>query len=162
MIIIRDEEPADKAAIRKVVEAAFGRPYEADLVDRLRDDSVCELSLIAVESDKILGHVLFSRMIAPFRALGLAPVSVMPSRQGSGIGSRLVRTGLDRARRTGWQGVFVLGDPLYYGRFGFKNSTAAAFDCRYAGPHFMALALGDALPVAGGRVEYPSAFDSSC
>jgi putative acetyltransferase len=69
---------------------------------------------------------------------------------------------LDRAQRAGWQGVFVLGDPPYYQRFGFEHSTAAAFDCRYAGPHFMALALGDALPVAGGRVEYPSAFDSSC
>lgn len=160
MIFIRDEEPEDRTAIRNVVESAFARRYEADLVDRLHSDGVCELSLVAVEDDQILGHVLFSRMIAPFRALGLAPVSVMPTRQRSGIGSRLIQAGLERARGTGWQGVFVLGDPSYYRRFGFEASTAAPFDCRYAGPHLMALALGDALPATTGRVEYASAFDA--
>jgi putative acetyltransferase len=159
MLIIRDEIPTDRAAMRTVIEAAFGRQYEADLVDGLRNHRVCEVSLVAVENDDVLGHALFSRMTAPFRALGLAPVSVMPGRQGLGIGSRLIHAGLERARLAGWQGVFVLGDPSYYRRFGFDPSTAATFECRYAGPHLMALALGDALPVTTGRVEYASAFD---
>ena len=113
MMVIRDEEPSDRAAVRAIIEAAFARPEEADLVDRLRDDGDCEVSLVAGEGDQIVGHVLFSRMGAPFRALGLAPVAVAPERQRSGIGGGLIRAGLARARSAGWQGVFVLGNPGY-------------------------------------------------
>lgn len=156
--VIRDEEPRDRAAVRAVIEAAFARPDEADLVDRLREDGDREVSLVAVEGGAIVGHVLFSKMGAPFRALGLAPVAVAPTRQRSGIGSRLIRAGLERARAAGWQGVFVLGDPAYYRRFGFDPALAAGFACAYAGPHLMALALGPALPAGGGEIAYAPAF----
>ena len=156
--VIRDEGPMDRAAVRAVIEAAFARPDEADLVDRLREDGDREVSLVAVEGGEIVGHVLFSKMSAPFRALGLAPVAVAPARQRSGIGSRLIRAGLERARAAGWQGVFVLGDPAYYRRFGFDPALAAGFACVYAGPHLMALALGPALPVRGGEIGYAPAF----
>lgn len=157
-MIIRDEEPADAPAVRATVEAAFARSLEADLVDRLRLDGDGIISLVAVDLGDIVGHAVFSRMAAPFRALGLAPVSVAPARQRSGIGSRLIRAGLDRARQGGWQGVFVLGAPDYYRRFGFDPARARAFTSPYAGPCLMALALDGELPAAEGRIDYAPAF----
>ena len=125
-MIVRDEQPADRAVIREVVQAAFGQAAEADLVDRLREDGDAVVSLVAVEERAILGHVLLSRMQAPFRALGLAPVSVRPDRQRSGVGSGLVRVG-DAARDESWDAVFVLGDPAFYRRFGFDPEAARGF-----------------------------------
>jgi putative acetyltransferase len=159
-MIIRDEKPADFAAVRELVAAAFKRPDEAVLVDRLHANGECVISLVAVDGGEIVGHILFSRMAAPFRALGLGPVSVKPIRQRAGIGSRLVRTGLDQAREGGWQGVFVLGEPKYYIRFGFDPVLASGFMSRYSGPHLMALSLGVGLPATVGVIEYPPAFDS--
>ena len=157
-MILRDEQPADRAAIWAVVHAAFGSAGEADLVDRLREDGDAVVSLVAVEGEAIVGHVLLSRMQAPFKALGLAPVSVRPDRQRSGVGSALVREGLARARADGWEAVFVLGEAAYYGRFGFDAETARGFASPYAGPHLMAVALMGRLPATSGRVDYAPAF----
>jgi putative acetyltransferase len=157
-IVIRDEVPGDESSIRAVVTAAFGQPDEADLVDRLREDNDCVISLVAGEADALGGHVLLSRMTAPFRALGLAPVSVTPDRQCAGIGSRLIRAALERAARDHWQAVFVLGDPAYYGRFGFDAALASGFESPYAGPYLMAKPLGAALAVTAGRIDYAPAF----
>jgi putative acetyltransferase len=158
MVNIRPEVPTDHADIHAVVVVAFHRCEEARLVDQLRADGDHVISLVALEAHRIVGHILLSRMIAPFPALGLAPVAVLPNRQRSGIGSRLVRAALESAGEAGWRGVFVLGDSNYYRRFGFDPLLAAGFTCRYSGPHFMALALGVALPVTDGLVEYPTAF----
>src|SRR5262245_41244578 len=154
---VRDEQPADRAAVRRVIEAAFARADEADLVERLRADGDSVLSLVAVGDDGIVGHVMFSRMTAPFRALALAPVAVAPARQRAGTGSLLIRAALGRLRAdaTGaaidgapdgamvgeWDGVFVLGEPRYYARFGFDPGLARGFASPYAGPHLMALSL---------------------
>ena len=159
-VTIRDETPADRAGIRALVLAAFGGAQEADLVDQLRTDGDAAVSLVAADGERIVGHVLLSRMTAPFRALGLAPVSVAPDRQGEGIGGRLVRAGLERARRDGWQGVFVLGDPGFYRRFGFDPGLAGGFASPYAGPYLMAAALDGPLPAITGRIDYPPAFDA--
>ena len=160
-LIIRGEHPTDLAAIHDLVAAAFQRPDEAFLVDHLHSDGACVISLVAVDGDEIVGHVLFSRMVAPFRALGVGPVSVRPNRQRAGIGSQLIRTGLDQAREAGWQGVFVVGDPNFYTKFGFDPAFASGFISRYSGPHLMALALGSELPIREGVIEYSSTFDSS-
>jgi len=159
-MLIRDEEPGDLPAIRAVVEAAFGQRQEADLVDRLRADGDGVLSLVAVDGGKVVGHVLFSKMTGPFRALALAPVSVVPERQRSGIGSRLIRAGLSRAEEDGWVGVFVLGEPDYYGRFGFDAVRARGFESPYAGPYLMVRALGRELPVTTGTIGHAPAFAS--
>jgi len=160
-VLIRDEQPADRSAIRAVVTAAFGRPGEADLVDRLRTDGSVVISLVALDVDAVVtGHVLLTRMDAPFTALGLAPLSVLPGRQRSGIGSQLVREALQLAKDTGWQAVFVLGDPQYYGRFGFNAAGASGFSSPYAGPHLMVLALTGALPVSAGSIAYAGPFAS--
>jgi putative acetyltransferase len=157
-VLIRDEEPADIPAIRKIVEEAFLQPAEARLVDRLRADGEAAISAVAVDTGQVVGHIMFSRMSAPFRTLGLAPVAVKPSSQGTGIGSQLIRWGLDRAKANKWQCVFVLGDPKYYERFGFSVELAGGFESPYAGEHFMALALNGALPATSGTVEYAAAF----
>jgi putative acetyltransferase len=156
--LIRPEEPADIPAIRKIVEDAFQQPAEARLVDQLRADEDTVISAVAVDADHIVGHILCSKMDAPFRALGLAPVAVAPDRQGKGIGSELIRWGLTQAKRDGWEGVFVLGDPKFYGKFGFSVELASGFQSPYAGQHFMAFALNGSLPVTTGKVEYAAAF----
>ena len=155
---LRQEEPGDRRAIRDVVIAAFGRRDEAELVDRLRADGDAVLSLVAVEDRRLVGHLLLSRMIAPFRALALAPVAVRPDRQRCGIGSRLVRTGLARAAKDGWQGVVVLGDPGYYRRFGFDPDAAAPFRSPFAGPFLMVAALDGPLPATDGEITHAPAF----
>jgi putative acetyltransferase len=158
-MIIRDENAgADRTAIRAVVTAAFGRESEADLVDWLREDGDNVISLVAEDGDAIVGHVLFSPMTAPFRALGLGPVAVMPERQRTGLGGALIRAGLEQARKAGWRGVFVLGDPVYYRRFGFTPDLAAGFSSPYAGPYLMAAALQGALPATAGEIAYAPAF----
>jgi putative acetyltransferase len=157
-VIIREQGPADLAGIRAVVEAAFSPPDEADLVERLRADGDSVISLVAVEADSIVGHVMLSRMAAPFRALGLAPLSVAPDRQRSGVGGTLIRTGLERAAEGGWDAVFVLGEPAYYRRFGFDPALASGFTSPYAGPCLMARALGGSLPVTEGEIDYAPAL----
>ncbi len=127
-------------------------------MDFIRADGDNVFSLVACEDDTILGHVMFSRMKAPFKALGLAPVSVMPERQRTGIGADLIAAGLRCAREEGWQGVFVLGEPDYYRRFGFDASLAAGFASPYAGSYLMALALTGSLPALSGDIEYAPAF----
>ena len=108
-ITVRDETSADVAAICHVVAAAFPGPAEARLVDLLRTDGDLLYSLVAVEDDRVVGHVAFSPMDAPFRALGLGPIAVRPERQGRGIGRRLIEAGLARAGAEGWRAVFLLG-----------------------------------------------------
>jgi len=144
--------------VRDVVTGAFGRDEESMLVERLHADGAAVIALVAVADDHLVGHVLFSRMTAPFPALGLAPLSVAPAHQGRGIGRALVNAGLSQAAVGPWRGVFVLGDPVYYKAFGFRPELARGFASPYAGPHFMALELGKTLPAASGPVEYAPAF----
>ncbi len=116
------------------------------------------LALVAVEDDEITGHVLLSPMRAPFKALGLAPLSVLPERQNRGVGAALTMAALARAKAGGWQAVFALGDNAYYERFGFRADLAAAFESPYAGAHFMVAPLLAALPALSGKVDYAAAF----
>ncbi len=158
-LIVRPQGSGEAKAVRAVVEAAFGASAEADLVDDLTAAGDSEISVVAEAAGAIVGHVLFSRMSAPFRVLALAPVSVVPERQGGGIGAAIVRSGIERAQTAGWEGIFVLGAPAYYRRFGFDPKLAAGFTSPYAGPHFMALALcAPALPAGSGELRHAPAF----
>ena len=157
-IEIRLERDGDRKAIRALVASAFPSPDEADLVERLRADGDVVYALVACEGDIVVSHILFSRMTAPFQALGLAPVSTAAASRRRGIAAQLIEAGLARARDDGWQGVFVLGDPAYYGRFGFDAALAAGFSSPHAGEHFMALTLGESLPTLTGAVAYAPAF----
>jgi putative acetyltransferase len=157
-MIIRQEEQADRPAVRALIEAAFPTPAEARLVDQLRADGDAEIALVAVDDEVVVGHVMFSRMTAEFGALGLAPVAVLPDRQRSGVGSLLVTRGLAWAEAGGWKIVFVLGDPAYYRRFGFDPALASGCISPYAGPHLMALSLTQPMPKLSGKIDYAPAF----
>jgi len=158
-MIIRDVTPEDTATVRQVVAAAFGRVAEADLVEALRDSGDAVMSLVAGDEGQIVGHILFSRLQAPERCLGLAPVAVAPSRQTQGIGSDLIREGLARAKRDDWQAVFVVGEPGYYGRFGFSTAAADKFETAYPKPYVLALDfVPGALRDRTGALLYAPAF----
>ena len=157
-MIIRDAKPADHEPIVQLVTAAFGRPDEARLVERLTTDGDTVLSLVAVEKGMILGHVLLSRMTAPIRALGLGPVAITPARQRSGVGRQLIAEAIERATAQGWQAMFVLGEPAYYGRFGFDAAQAEGYASPYAGPYLMVLPLGGPLAATTGPIDYAPAF----
>lgn len=148
MSVIRPEEPGDRAAIQAVNAAAFGQDDEADLVDRLRQDGLVIASLVAVEgtTGEIVGHILFSDLpietdTRTIRAAALAPMAVLPAFQRQGVGSALVRAGLEACRGLGIEAVVVLGHPDYYPRFGFSAETAKRLRAPYAGEAFMALEL---------------------
>jgi putative acetyltransferase len=160
----RPETPTDTAAIRVVLRGAFARDAEADLVERLRAAEDLVLALIAEsEAEGVLGYVAFVRLALQAgdlsdHAAGLAPLAVMPDRQRCGIGSALVRQGLAALIKRDERLVFVLGDPAYYTRFGFRFETAASFHARYAGTHFLGLRLAGGGPETG-HIRYPAAFD---
>lgn len=165
-MIVRDEAPPDREAIRDVVTAAFARVVhsrqtEARIVDALRAAGALAVSLVAVEGGELLGHVGFSKVTidgADVGWYGLGPVAVRPDRQGAGIGSALVRAGLDRLRAAGAAGCVVLGEPAYYGRFGFQADDRLRLpgvEPRY----FQALPFGDAVPA--GTVAYHPAFSAA-
>lgn len=158
-LTIRSETPADVTAIRALLVSAFPDASEARLVDALRDTGDLILSLVAARAANVVGCAQFSRMNAPFKALALGPVAVAAEERRRGIAAMLIREGIERARRGGWEAVFCLGDPLYYSRFGFSSELATGFFSPYAGPHFMVLPLDPAgLPAAGGAVHYAPAF----
>ena len=162
-LVIRPETPGDAADIRAVTEAAFrGRPYsdgsEPAIVDRLRRDGDLALSLVAEDDGRIVGHIAFSPVTIGDGAkgwYGLGPVSVLPERQGRGIGAQLIQRGLVEMRQRGAAGIVLLGNPEFYRRFGFAHDPAL----RYAGgppEYFQRLVLrGDA---PAGSVAYAPAF----
>ena len=135
-LALRPERSGDEARIRGVVEKAFvGEPVVGELMDAFRrsPDWVPRLSFVAELEGEIVGHVLFTRSLldAPRRlvdVLVLSPVSVAPARQGRGIGSALIRHGLDEVRRlTDEPLVFLEGPPGFYARFGFEPAGALGF-----------------------------------
>lgn len=132
---IRPETPADRAMIQQITTAAFAdAPHsdgsEAALIDQLRATDGLSLSLVAETNAGIVGHVAFSQVTISDGTqgwFGLAPVSVSPLQQGTGIGSHLIRTGLDLLCQRGAAGCVVLGDPAYYTRFGFQPDAELRF-----------------------------------
>jgi putative acetyltransferase len=162
-MFVRPESGEDADAVRNVNLAAFPTAQEADLVKALHDERGCEIALVADDDGTIVGHVMLSRMNVEgdgrhYRALGLAPVAVVPERQGQGIGSALIEEGLRQARERGEEIVFLVGEPDYYRRFGFAAAAAEPFASPYAGPHFMAKAF---VPLPrSGTAAYAPAFDN--
>ncbi|MFG2875255.1 GNAT family N-acetyltransferase [Streptomyces sp. NPDC048337] len=157
---IRTETPHDIDRVREVITAAFGSPEDADLVDALRADAcwIPELSLVAEdENGTVIAHILFTRAgIGGTPGLTLAPVSVDPAHQGTGIGSTLIRAGLDAARALGEHTVTVLGHPTYYPRFGFERADAHGVTCSLsAGPDEAKMVLSlDDRPVPPGDMTF--------
>lgn len=164
-MIIREENAADFGEIRTLNQTAFGGDFEARLIDRLRAEELVHASLVADGGNGLAGHILFSRLGVTMdgwnvRAAALAPMAVAPALQRQGIGSALVRAGLEAMTAQGVEAVFVLGHPGYYPRFGFSAALASRLVSPYDGDAFMAIELTpDALRGAKGEVTYPDAFD---
>ncbi len=144
---IRPELPTDAEAIRAVNQAAFETNTEADLVELLHQQASPIISLVADDAGLVVGHILFSPSVLlgqpDAKIMGLAPMVVLPAHQRLGIGSSLVRAGLEACRQLGFGAVVVLGHPKYYPRFGFQPASRFGLRCEYDVPDdvFMALEL---------------------
>lgn len=169
IILTRPEQPALIDAIREVHEAAFGRPDEADLVGALRqtEDFKSKFSVMALYSGKVVGHALYYRVTLPdapqINALGLAPIGVLPGYQGQFVGSALVYEGFELARKADVDLLVVLGDPAYYGRFGYRPAKDSGLSSKFdpAGQHFQIKVLnGPALAGIVSEVAYHPHFDT--
>jgi putative acetyltransferase len=163
-MILRDEIPADHAAIAALHCAAFGGRTEARLVEDLRASGCVMDAVVAIEEGELVGHVMYSRLSLeidgkPRKAASLAPLSVAIGHRRRGIGARLVTESLNRLARGGVEAVIVLGSPSYYGRFGFSAPLARRLEAPFRGEAFMALELVRGV-LAGerGSVRYPEAF----
>jgi putative acetyltransferase len=163
-VLIRREVPGDLSGVLAVNRAAFGGDAEAELVACLHADGDTLRGLVAVEGNRIVGHVLFSRLMIEterdaIAVAALAPLAVVPERQRLGIGTALVSRGLDACREMGLAGAVVLGDPAFYGRFGFRAEHAASFRTPWSGPHLMAIELiPGGLGARSGILRYAAAF----
>lgn len=162
---IRSEKPEDVQAIRHVHEQAFSGPVEAEIVERLRRANRAPVSLVAERGGRIVGHILFSPVtVTPSKpgvnGAGLAPMAVLPEFQRQGIGSSLIRAGLNECRKLGFDFVVVLGDPRYYPRFGFSRAKDCGLGNEYGvDEEFMVMELAQgALAGTGGMVQYGPEF----
>jgi putative acetyltransferase len=166
-VLIRPETSADHDAIRQVNGLAFGQDAEAQLVDALRDGGYLRVSLVAERDGKVVGHLLFSDLpivteAGTVPALALAPMAVLPEFQNQGIGSALVRRGLEVCKEQGHRIVVVLGHPHFYQRFGFSAALVAPLESPFSGREsFRALELvPGALEGVTGRVVYSPPFNA--
>jgi putative acetyltransferase len=167
-VLIRDEEKKDWAAVHTVNASAFETPAEADLVDALREHAHPVVSLVAVEGGTVVGHIMFSPVSLSghpgLKIMGLAPMAVAPEHQRKGIGSALMRAGLERCKQLGFGAVVVLGHPGYYPRFGFSPSTRFGIKSEYEVPEevFMIFELLPGyLRGASGTIKYHAAFQNN-
>jgi putative acetyltransferase len=162
-VTIRPAQDGDREAIFQVEAKAFGQEDEARLVDRLAADGAIVLELVAEKDRRIVGHVLFSRLMVEadgksFPAVALAPLAVDPGFHRQGIGAALVETAHEQLKASGEKLSVVLGDPAYYGRFGYAHAHAAGFESAYQCDALQALAWADA--PAAGRLVYAAAFSA--
>jgi putative acetyltransferase len=163
---IRHEQPGDEQAIGRVNDLAFGGSDESRIVDAARRAGHATISLIAVRDSTIVGHILFTPIdLDPARpstrVLGLGPMAVVPGLQRQGIGTALVRAGLDECSRLGYHAIVVVGHPEFYPRFGFRPAREFGLRCQFDVPDdvFMALELtSGALANAAGTVRYIPQF----
>lgn len=167
MIIVREEEEKDFNAVHVLNASAFDSTAESGLVDILRKEARPIVSLVAEINKEIVGHILFSPVSLSghpnLKIMGLAPMAVSAAYRNKGIGSRLVRAGLECCRELGFGAVAVLGHPGYYPRFGFLPSTRYGIVCEYAVPEevFMVIELEkNHLRNKSGTIRYHAAFSN--
>jgi putative acetyltransferase len=167
-INIRKEQTTDFDQVRLINDKAFKQEAEGILIDKLRATGafIPDLSLVAESNGQVIGHILFTHIkvvkgAKVAKSLALAPMSVLPEYQGQGIGSKLVKKGLERAKELGYASVIVLGHEHYYPKFGFQKASQWNISAPFPVPDaaFMAIALKNGgLDEVEGVVEYARPF----
>lgn len=168
MITVRKEREKDYAEIYTVVKEAFASAEHADgneqeLVDELRRSEafIPELSLVAVEGDKIVGHIMFTKnRIGDTEQLTLAPLAILPEYQRMGIGKALINAGHEVARRLGYDYSVVIGSNVYYPKLGYRQAKdfGITFSGEIPDENFMAIHLQGQNDQCPGAVIYPKEF----
>jgi len=165
---IREERPEDRLGIIELNIAAFDSTDEANLVEQLREDGAIISSMVADEYGEIIGHILFSGLKVTsndgkteISAAALAPLCVAPTHQKLGIGSELIRQGIEKCEENGIEAIVVLGQERFYAQFGFSVEKAENIKSAFSGPFFMVLDLKKGIfDEFQGSAIYPDAFDS--
>ena len=168
MLEIRQESKKDYDEVYNVIKTAIKTAEhsdgnEQDLVVELRksDNFIPELSLVAVQNNKIVGYILFTKVkIGEYEELALAPLGILPEYQRQGIGKKLIENGHQIAKKLGYHYSIVLGSELYYPKFGYipaiQYGIKAPFEV--ANENFMAIKLNDTEVEIKGVVEYAKEF----
>ena len=166
-MLIRSEKEEDISSVYSLNKSAFESDAEAKLVNVLRSSLDDVISLVALDEDTVVGHIMFSPVAivdcTEVKLYGLAPMAVNKKQQQKGIGTLLVEAGLKECKAQGISAVFVLGHPNYYPRFGFTPANKFGIQSEYDVPQnvFMAIELvAGSLNEIKGVVKYDSAFSS--
>ena len=162
---IREEQQRDFADIEALIAAAFlnathSSHTEQFIVNALRSSKQLAVSLVADKDEQIIGHVAVSPVVISDGTsgwYGLGPIAVAPEYQHQGLGAQLMNRALGELRDRGAAGCVVLGDPSYYGRFGFKAEPSLVFPGVPA-EYFQAISFTGALP--SGMVSYHESFSA--
>jgi putative acetyltransferase len=166
---IRPEREDDRDVTYRIERDAFERDLEADIARAVADDEG-SFALVAEDAGEIVGHVQMSRAWAGERPiLALGPIGVVAGRRREGIGSALVRAALDEAERRGEPAVMLLGEPAFYGRFGFRRGADLGLPKPYGDDEdvppeddpFLVRPLGDPPPTLAGPARWHPAFDEA-
>jgi len=158
--MIREAQESDLEAVLNLIHSSFSNKAESDLVKQLISDNDVLLNLVIESSNTIIGNVIVSKVtMEPDMGLfcgGVAPLSVLPERQSSGIGSQLMKEAIKKSNEMGMDALFLLGDPDYYKRFGFNISNLKS---DYRVEHFQELELTrNCLVNLKSKVTYANAF----
>ena len=158
--MIRKAQESDLEAVLNLIHSSFSNKAESDLVKQLISDNDVLLNLVIESSNTIIGNVVVSKVtMEPDMGLfcgGVAPLSVLPERQSSGIGSQLMKEAIKKSDEMGMDALFLLGDPDYYKRFGFNISNLKS---DYRVEHFQELELTrNCLVNLKSKVTYANAF----
>ena len=158
--MIREAQESDLETVLNLIHSSFSNKAESDLVKQLISDNDVLLNLVIESSNTIIGNVVVSKVtMEPDMGLfcgGVAPLSVLPERQSSGIGSQLMKEAIKKSNEMGMDALFLLGDPDYYKRFGFNISNLKS---DYRVEHFQELELTrNCLVNLKSKVTYANAF----
>ena len=168
MLNIRQEKPKDYEEVYNVVKTAFASAEhsdgnEQDLVANLRKSNnfVPELSLVAIQDNKIVGYIMFTKIkIGKYEELALAPLGILPEYQKQGIGKKLIEKGHRIAKELGYHYSIVLGSEKYYPKLGYVPASQYGLKAPVEVPNenFMAIKLNDTSLKITGIVEYAKEF----
>ncbi len=171
LVIVRREMAGDVGSVEAVTSAAFAvgdgvqEPAETRLLRSLRADSgwIHTLSMVAVHDARVVGHVVCTRgWVGETAALGLGPISVLPSHQRQGIGQAMMHAVVGAADAMGEPLIALLGDRRFYSRFGFVAAFRLGIDAPDPdwGAHFQVRPLTDCPPSVTGAFGYAAPFAS--